>query len=102
VITQPGEDRVEIRRGARVIGQHPRAAHGQMSFDPPTAPRSRRSPWRRWAAPTGRHRRKRNDARLGPKAAEEPATLRACAALSDDGTVQPVDLARYDQLWQQP
>jgi hypothetical protein len=42
------------------------------------------------------------DARLGPKAAEEAAILRARAALGDHGTVQPVDLARYDQLWQQP
>jgi hypothetical protein len=42
------------------------------------------------------------DARLGPKAAEEAAILRARGALGDDATVQPVDLARYDQLWQQP
>jgi hypothetical protein len=50
----------------------------------------------------GRHRRKRNDARLGPRAAEEAAILRARGALGDDATVQPVDLARYDQLWRQP
>jgi hypothetical protein len=34
VVTRPGDPWVQIRRGARVIGQHPRAGRGQVSFDP--------------------------------------------------------------------
>jgi transposase len=101
VVTRPGDDVVEIRRGGRVIGQHPRAGRGQVSFDPAHGAAIEALTLASLGR-AGRHRRKRNDARLGPKAAEEAAILRARAALGDDGTVQPVDLARYDQLWRQP
>jgi hypothetical protein len=99
VVTRPGDRWVEIRRGARVIGQHPRTAHGQVSFDPAHGTAIEALTLASLGR-AGRHRRKRNDGRLGPKAAEEAAILRARAALGDDGVVQPVDLARYDQLWQ--
>jgi hypothetical protein len=104
VVTRPGDEVVEIRRGARVIGQHPRTAHGQVSFDPAhgAAIEALTLASLGRAGRAGRHRRKRNNARIGPKAAEEAAIVRARAALGDDGTVQPVDLARYDQLWRQP
>jgi len=101
VVTRPGDDVVEIRRGGRVIGQHPRTAHGQVSFDPAHGTAIEALTLASLGR-TGRHRRKRNDARLGPKAAEEAAILRARAALGTDGVVQPVDLARYDELWRQP
>jgi transposase len=101
VITRPGDDFVEIRRGARVIGQHPRTAHGRVSFDPAHGTAIEALTLASLGR-TGRHRRKRNDARLGPKAAEEAAILRARAALGHDGVVADVDLARYDELWQQP
>jgi hypothetical protein len=31
---KPGSDRVEVRRGERVIGQHHRVPRGEISFDP--------------------------------------------------------------------
>jgi hypothetical protein len=108
VATRPGEDVVEIRRGARVIGQHPRVAGGRVSFDPAHGAAIEALTLASLGRTGRRHRRKRNNARLGPKAAEEAAILRARTALGDngdngdDGVVQPVDLARYDQLWQQP
>jgi transposase len=101
VVTRPGDPWVQIRRGGRVIGQHPRIGRGQVSFDPAHGAAVEALTLASLGR-GGRHRRKRNDARLGPKAAEEAAILRARAALGDDGVVQPVDLARYDQLWQQP
>lgn len=101
VVTRPGDEVVEIRRGARVIGQHSRTATARSASTPPTAPRSRRSPWPRSAGLAGTGASP-GDARIGPKAAEEAAIVRARAALGDAGTVQPVDLARYDQLWRQP
>jgi hypothetical protein len=101
VVTRPGDEMVEIRRGARVIGQHPRTAHGQVSFDPAHGAAIEALTLASLGR-AGRHRRKRNDARLGPKAAEEAAIVRARAALGTDTTVQSVDLARYDELWQQP
>jgi hypothetical protein len=101
VVTRPGDPWVEIRRGGRVIGHHPRTAGGQVSFDPAHGTAIEALTLASLGR-AGRHRRKRNDARLGPRAAEEAAILRARAALGDDGTVQPVDLARYDQLWRRP
>jgi len=101
VVTRPGDDLVEIRRGGRVIGQHPRIGRGRVSFDPAHGAAIEALTLASLGR-AGRHRRKRNDARVGPKAAEEAAILRARAALGDDGVVQPVDLARYDQLWRQP
>jgi transposase len=101
VVTRPGDLWVQIRRGGRLIGQHARAGRGQVSFDPAHGAAIEALTLASLGR-TGRHRRKRNDARLGPKAAEEAAILRARAALGDDGTVQPVDLARYDELWRGP
>jgi transposase len=101
VVTRPGDPWVQIRRGGRVIGQHARAGRGQVSFDPAHGAAIQALTLASLGR-VGRHRRKRNDARLGPKAAEEAAILRARAALGDDGTVQPVDLARYDELWRRP
>jgi Mu transposase, C-terminal domain len=101
VVTRPGDEMVEIRRGARVIGQHPRTGRGQVSFDPAHGAAIEALTLASLGR-AGRHRRKRNDARVGPRAAEEAAIVRARAALGTDTTVQPVDLARYDQLWQQP
>ena len=101
VVTRPGDEMVEIRRGARVIGQHLRAGTGQVSFDPAHGAAIETLTLASLGR-TRRHRRKHNDARLGPRAAEEAAILRARAALGTDTTVQPVDLARYDELWQQP
>jgi transposase len=101
VVTRPGDPWVQIRRGGRVIGQHPRAGRGRVSFDPAHGAAIEALTLASLGR-VGRHRRKRNDARLGPRAAEEAAILRARGALGDDATVQPVDLARYDQLWRQP
>jgi transposase len=101
VVTRPGDEVVEIRRGARVIGQHPRTAHGQISFDPAHGAAIEALTLASLGR-VGRHRRKLNDARLGPRAAEEAAILRARAALGHDGVVADVDLARYDELWQRP
>ena len=84
-----------------MIGHHPRTAGGQVSFDPAHGTAIEALTLASLGR-GGRHRRKRDDARLGPRAAEEAAILRARAALGDDGTVQPVDLARYDELWRQP
>jgi hypothetical protein len=84
-----------------VIGHHLRTESGQVSFDPAHGAAIQALTLASLGR-GGRHRRKRNDARLGPKAAEEAAILRARAALGEDGTVQPVDLARYDQLWRRP
>jgi hypothetical protein len=101
VVTRPGDDVVEIRRGGRVIGQHQRIGRGRVSFDPAHGAAIEALTLASLGR-VGRHRRKRNDARLGPKAAEEAAILRARAALGTDGVVQPVDLARYDELWRRP
>jgi hypothetical protein len=101
VVTRPGDPWVQIRRGSRVIGHHLRTGSGQVSFDPAHGAAIEALTLASLGR-GGRHRRKRNDARLGPSAAEEAAILRARAALGDDGVVAPVDLARYDQLWRQP
>jgi hypothetical protein len=47
VITRPGDEVVEIRRGVRVIGQHPRTTHGQVSADHPRPGQLRPRPRRR-------------------------------------------------------
>jgi transposase len=101
VVTRPGSEEVEIRRGSRVIGRHLRVGAGEVSFDPvhgaATCALTLASLGR-----GGRHRRKRNDARLGPRAAEEAAIIRARAALGTDGVVEGIDLSRYDECWGRP
>jgi hypothetical protein len=100
VVSSPGSGRVEIRRGERLIGSHHRVPRGEISFDPAhgeaiealTLASLHR-------AGQHAHRRKRNDGRIGPRAAEEAAILKARLALGTDGVVQGVDLARYDQDW---
>lgn len=100
VITRPGSERVEVRRGDRVIGQHHRVPRGEISFDPAHG-QAIEALTLASLHQAGRHphRRKRNDARIGPKAAEEAAILRARLALGTDGVVEAVDLARYDRYW---
>ena len=97
VVTRPGSGRIEIRYRDRVIGAHERAPKSTVVFDPAhqhaIEAATLKSLHRR------RHRRKRNDARVGPKAAEEAAILRARRALGTDGIVDPVDLSAYDDLW---
>jgi transposase len=100
VVSSPGSERVEIRRGERVIGSHHRVPRGEISFDPAhgkaiealTLASLHR-------AGQHAHRRKRNDGRIGPRAAAEAAILKARLARGTDGVVQGVDLARYDQYW---
>jgi transposase len=97
VITRPGRDDVEVRRGSVVIARHRRIPPGEINFDPDhgaaiealtfaaLAKAGRRAP-----------KRKRNDARIGARAAEEAAVIRARLVLGDDGHIDPVDLSRYD------
>ena len=100
VITRPSSDEVKIRRGARVIGSHLRVPAGQISFDPDHGKAIEALTFATLAK-AGRRaaKRKRNDARLGGRAQEEAAVLRAGVVLGDSGEVAPVDLARYDQAW---
>lgn len=103
VVTRPGSNAVEIRRGARVIGSHHRVSAGDVSFDPDHGKAIEALTFAALAK-AGRRavKRKRNDARIGARAAEEAAMLRARLVLGDDGVVDPVDLARYDRLWDEP
>lgn len=100
VVTRPGSERVEIRRGAHTIGSHTRVPAGQISFDPDHGKAIEALTFAALAK-AGRRagKRKRNAARLGGRAQEEAAMLRARLVLGDDGVVDPVDLARYDSLW---
>jgi transposase len=102
VITRPGSDRVEIRRGAHTIGSHRRVSAGQIGFDPDHGAAIEALTFAALAKAGHRAtKRKRNDARLGARAQEEAAMLRARLVLGDDGVVAPVDLSRYDSLWEQ-
>lgn len=100
VITRPGSDAIEIRRGARVIGSHVAVPAGQISFDPDHGKAIEALTFAALAK-AGRRaaKRKRNDSRLGARAQEEAAVLRARVVLGDSGEVAPVDLARYDDAW---
>jgi hypothetical protein len=100
VVTRPGSDRVEIRRGAHTIGSHMRVPAGQIGFDPDHGKAIEALTFAALAKAGHRAtKRKRNDARLGARAQEEAAMLRARLVLGDDGVVDPVDLARYDSFW---
>ena len=75
---------------------------GQISFDPDHGKAIEALTFAALAK-AGRRavKRKRNAARLGARAQEEAAVLRARLVLGDDGVVAPVDLSRYDSLWEQ-
>jgi transposase len=97
VITRPGSDDVEITRGSVVIGRHRRASAGEISFDADHGKAIEALTFAALAQAGRRaHKRKRNDARIGARAAEEAAVIRARLVLGDDGEVDPVDLSRYD------
>jgi transposase len=100
VVTRPGDDFVEIRRGPR-----DRPAPADRSRPGQLRPRPRDGGRGADVGVAGPHRPAPPQAQRrpsGPKAAEEAAILRARAALGHDGVVADVDLARYDELWQQP
>lgn len=102
VVTRPGSEVIEIRRNGQLIGRHHRVPPGEKSLDPAHLEALQALTLASLHGGGGRHERKRNDGRVGPRAAEEAIRLLLERALGTDGQVQAVDLSRYDEAWKRP
>lgn len=100
VVTRPGSDRLEIRCGAWVIGAHSFVPRGEISFDPAHGKAIEAMTLASLSKAGRAHKRKRNDAVIGPRALEEAAIIRARSALGTDLEVESRDLSIYDEVWQ--
>lgn len=99
VVTRPGSNKLEIRFGSKVIGTHVLVPRGEISFDPGHGKAIEAMTLASLSRGSSAHKRKRNDARPGPKALEEAAIIKARLALGTDVEVEQRDLSSYDEVW---